>query len=456
MAIVAPEKLDAFLAVVGKWDVETSVLGEVTGDGRLIIDWHGERIVDVDPSTVARRRPRLRPPGRATRPGSTRCSDDSAAALPPRRRPRRRCARQFARSCVASAEPRRHGVGHEPVRLLRAWATPRSRFPDDAGMIRVDEESGPRLRDRDRLQRPLLPARPVRGRPARARRGVPQRRRHRRGAHRGHRLPQLRQPREPRGHVAVRRRRSRASPTDASNSASPSPAATSRFYNQTGDAADPPDPRRRRARHHRRRRAPHPVRLAGPGREHLPARHHRDRARAARRGPTSCTTTSAACPPAVDLARREAARRAAARGVPASALVSSAHDLSEGGLAQALAEGVHALRRRRARVAARDHGARRRGCRDPPCSRSRPVACIVTVPREDDVKFRGPLRGSRLPGAAHRRDRRAGDGDEPRSRCRTSSRSRSPSCAACRQSTLPARRLRRRRSTEQTKRPPLD
>ncbi len=38
---------------MNKWEVETSVLGEVTGDGRLIIDWQGERIVDVDPSTVA-------------------------------------------------------------------------------------------------------------------------------------------------------------------------------------------------------------------------------------------------------------------------------------------------------------------------------------------------------------------------------------------------------------------
>src|SRR5688572_25677403 len=53
MAIVAPDKLDAFLEVVRKWDVETSVLGEVTGDGRLVIQWHGEVIVDVDPSTVA-------------------------------------------------------------------------------------------------------------------------------------------------------------------------------------------------------------------------------------------------------------------------------------------------------------------------------------------------------------------------------------------------------------------
>ncbi len=53
MAIVAPDKLDAFLAVTAKWDVETSVLGEVTGDGRLQIFWHGDQIVDVDPSTVA-------------------------------------------------------------------------------------------------------------------------------------------------------------------------------------------------------------------------------------------------------------------------------------------------------------------------------------------------------------------------------------------------------------------
>ena len=29
------------------------MLGEVTGDGRLVIQWHGEVIVDVDPSTVA-------------------------------------------------------------------------------------------------------------------------------------------------------------------------------------------------------------------------------------------------------------------------------------------------------------------------------------------------------------------------------------------------------------------
>src|SRR5690606_26856393 len=53
MAIVRPEKLDGFLEVTRKWDVETSVLGEVTDTGRLIVTWHGETIVDVDPRTVA-------------------------------------------------------------------------------------------------------------------------------------------------------------------------------------------------------------------------------------------------------------------------------------------------------------------------------------------------------------------------------------------------------------------
>jgi phosphoribosylformylglycinamidine (FGAM) synthase-like enzyme len=53
MAVVAPDKLDAFMAIVDKWDVETSVLGEVTDTGRLVINWRGVEIVNVDPRTVA-------------------------------------------------------------------------------------------------------------------------------------------------------------------------------------------------------------------------------------------------------------------------------------------------------------------------------------------------------------------------------------------------------------------
>ncbi len=53
MAVVAPAKLKEFLAITKKWDIESSVVGEVNDSGRLTIDHGGERIVDVDPKTVA-------------------------------------------------------------------------------------------------------------------------------------------------------------------------------------------------------------------------------------------------------------------------------------------------------------------------------------------------------------------------------------------------------------------
>ncbi len=52
-AIVEPGKVEAFLAMCGKWDVLATVIGEVTNSGRLQIFWHGDQIVDVPPRTVA-------------------------------------------------------------------------------------------------------------------------------------------------------------------------------------------------------------------------------------------------------------------------------------------------------------------------------------------------------------------------------------------------------------------
>lgn len=53
MAVVRPDKLDAFRAITDKWDVEIAVLGEVTDTGRLVIDYRGQTVVDVPPRTVA-------------------------------------------------------------------------------------------------------------------------------------------------------------------------------------------------------------------------------------------------------------------------------------------------------------------------------------------------------------------------------------------------------------------
>ncbi|MCW2846111.1 MAG: purL [Marmoricola sp.] len=53
MAVVEPADVAAFLAICEKWEVDATVIGEVTDGDHLQIDWHGERVVDVPPRSVA-------------------------------------------------------------------------------------------------------------------------------------------------------------------------------------------------------------------------------------------------------------------------------------------------------------------------------------------------------------------------------------------------------------------
>src|SRR5699024_8607123 len=53
MAIITPQKHDEFLAITAKWGIEAAVIGEVNDSERLTIDWHAERIVEVDQRTFA-------------------------------------------------------------------------------------------------------------------------------------------------------------------------------------------------------------------------------------------------------------------------------------------------------------------------------------------------------------------------------------------------------------------
>ncbi len=138
MAIVAPEKLDAFLAVTAKWDVETSVLGEVTGDGRLQIFWHGEQIVDVDPSTVAVDGPVYeRPVAYPTWIDALQL--DSAATLPRTDDPTVLTEQFTALLGSANLADTSWVTNQYDYYVMGNTALS---FPDDAGMIRVDEESG--------------------------------------------------------------------------------------------------------------------------------------------------------------------------------------------------------------------------------------------------------------------------------------------------------------------------
>lgn len=138
MAIVRPEKLEGFLAVTRKWDVETSVLGEVTDTGRLVITWRGETIVDVDPRTVAVDGPVYNRPI-AYPSWIDAVQADSAAALA---RPsdgaelREQVLRLLGSANLGDASAitsqyDKYVMGNTALS-----------YPDDAGMVRVDENSG--------------------------------------------------------------------------------------------------------------------------------------------------------------------------------------------------------------------------------------------------------------------------------------------------------------------------
>jgi phosphoribosylformylglycinamidine synthase len=144
MAIVRPDRLDAFLVVTGKWDVETAVIGEVTGDGRLTIDHYGARIVDVDPHTVAHDgpvydRPYARPDWLDALVADTVSGPAGAAKYA------RPTTNDELRATVLA-------LAASPNLASKAWVTDQyDRFvqgntalaqPDDAGVIRVDEASG--------------------------------------------------------------------------------------------------------------------------------------------------------------------------------------------------------------------------------------------------------------------------------------------------------------------------
>ena len=137
-AIVSPANADAFMDICRKWEVEAVVIGEVTGSGRLTIDWHGERIVDVPPRSVAHDGPVYeRPMQRPTELDNLRENDANAL-------PRPSTAEDLRATLLAMVA--------SPNLASKRWVTSQYDHyvlgntvlaqPEDAGMIRIDEESG--------------------------------------------------------------------------------------------------------------------------------------------------------------------------------------------------------------------------------------------------------------------------------------------------------------------------
>lgn len=137
-AVVSPDNLDAFMALIHKWEIEAVVIGEVTDSGRLTVDWHGEQIVDVPPRTVAHEGPIY------DRPFARPAWQDALQADGPERLARPstpEALRETLLTMVAS-----------PNLSSKEWITSQyDRYvlgntvlaqPEDVGMIRIDESSG--------------------------------------------------------------------------------------------------------------------------------------------------------------------------------------------------------------------------------------------------------------------------------------------------------------------------
>jgi phosphoribosylformylglycinamidine synthase subunit PurL len=137
MAVVEPARVDQFLGVCAKWDVRAAVIGEVTDTGRLVMTWHGEPVVDIPPSSAADgpvyARPAMRPAAQDALAG------DGPAALP---RP----------ADGAGLRADLLALLGSPGLADKSWVTDQyDRYvrgdtvlamPEDGGLIRVDEATG--------------------------------------------------------------------------------------------------------------------------------------------------------------------------------------------------------------------------------------------------------------------------------------------------------------------------
>ncbi|MBD0670711.1 phosphoribosylformylglycinamidine synthase subunit PurL [Streptomyces sp. CBMA156] len=138
-AIVEPDKVDRFLEICEKWDVIANVIGEVTDGERLEIFWHGELVVDVPPRTVAHEGPTYQRP--YARPS---WQDALQADAPTAGRLARPTTGEGLKADLLK-------VASHPNQASKSWITDQyDRYVlgntvlsagEDSGMIRIDDET---------------------------------------------------------------------------------------------------------------------------------------------------------------------------------------------------------------------------------------------------------------------------------------------------------------------------
>ena len=136
MAVVAPADIGAFQQVCAKWDVEATVIGEVTADGTLTMTWRGGTVVRIPPETAADGPVYQRP---QARPGDL----DALRAAGPEDLDRPKdgpALRDALLALLGSAElADKSWVTAQYDRYVRGNTV--LAMPDDGGLLRVDEQT---------------------------------------------------------------------------------------------------------------------------------------------------------------------------------------------------------------------------------------------------------------------------------------------------------------------------
>jgi phosphoribosylformylglycinamidine synthase subunit PurL len=137
-AVVRPEDVEAFMRVCQRWDVIATEIGEVTDGDRLVITWHGETVVDVPPRTVAHEGPVYQRP--VARPADQDDLRDADPAVLERPHTPEALRAEILRMAASPNLASRAWVTEQYDRYVRGGTVLAQ--PSDAGMIRIDEATG--------------------------------------------------------------------------------------------------------------------------------------------------------------------------------------------------------------------------------------------------------------------------------------------------------------------------
>ncbi|WP_312097961.1 phosphoribosylformylglycinamidine synthase subunit PurL [Corynebacterium dentalis] len=136
MAVVTPDNVDAFMAVCEKWDVIASDIGYVSDTERLVIEHQGEVVVDAPPRTMAEEGPVYE------RPVARPADQDTIQRDPGLQRPDTvmELRNQWLKMLGSPALCSREYITEQYDRYVRGNTILAK--DADAGVLRIDEETG--------------------------------------------------------------------------------------------------------------------------------------------------------------------------------------------------------------------------------------------------------------------------------------------------------------------------